>query len=212
MLHKNTEINLYLIRHAESTANTKPHLVCGAQPKIGLSEKGIKQAEELGVKLYNMNLSIDSVYSSTFERAFQTANISLKKIYNTELITKHKEIREFDTGNYQGKERKKIYTPELINYINAKGYTFQPPEGESQRMVERRFINWIEDNILYSNTYLDKKSNILIYSHSVAIKCFLRYILEFNSNLIYKIKLDNCSITKVKFNKLGWWVDYINRV
>ena len=60
--------NIYLIRHAESTANNEG--IFGGITDFNLSNNGFKQAEDLALKFENIN--IDGIYSSPLKRAVQT--------------------------------------------------------------------------------------------------------------------------------------------
>ena len=105
-----------------------------------------------------------------------------------------------------------VMTPENVSYMRGKGAHFIPPEGESYRMVERRYSNWIEDEILYNDDIISqpKSLRIAVVSHGAASRCLFHYIMGFDENLIWRIVLDNTSISRFRFNKFGWTPVSIN--
>lgn len=213
MIHKQTNLTLYLIRHAESGMNKKPELIAGRSPKTPLSIIGKEQAVKLGKYFKRSGISFDSIFSSPLTRSKQTAEITLKEIGITEnKIIPVEDLVEFTQGDWEGRSRKEVYTPEVLKYMNAKGYLFKPPNGESQVMVEHRVSGWFINEIMQNPKYLDKESTIAIFSHGLAIKCFLHFVMGFNDRLIYRIRLDNTAICKLRFTSEGWFIDSINDV
>ena len=87
-------------------------------------------------------------------------------------------------------------TPELLAYMRAKASHFVPLQGESHRMVQRRYANWLEDEILYNDdlTGSPQSLRIAIVGHGAATRCILHYILGFDEQFIWKTVLENTSI------------------
>jgi broad specificity phosphatase PhoE len=102
-----------------------------------------------------------------------------------------------------------------MGYLNM---GFLPPHGESTNMVERRVSEWLEKDILYFeyrgqniNKALDKEHlDIVCFSHGMTIKCLLHYVMGFDKSFLWKIEIDNTSVTKLSFGKQGWKLNYIN--
>ena len=212
MLHQNTNINFLFIRHGESEANLKPQFLA-QQSGSKLSTKGWQQAEKLGKRLAQEVPTIDYVYSSTMRRAIETAEGICQYIdFQPSHIIKTDELVEFSQGEWGGKLRKQIYTTDTLRYINTKGAFFIPPEGESQRMVERRASQWLEDEILYNPLFYTapKSMTVAVVAHGVTLKCLFHYIMGFNDRLIYKMTLDNYSLSRFSFNHEGWSVGALN--
>lgn len=192
-------LDLYFIRHGESEANLKPDFVGGRSDHVHLTENGKKQAELLGERLARTNTIFDKVYSSIANRAYETAIISCQKIgYSIDDIILSEEIVELNQGNWEGKPRKEVYTPEILKIINSNRWTFKAPNGESQKDVEERMYNWLEKEILDLS---DNDCTIGIYSHGFAIKCLFRKIMNSDPHLTYQIQIDNTSITKFTYNQ-----------
>lgn len=213
MMHKQTQITLYLIRHAESEMNQKPDLIAGRSPHSPLSEKGQAQSMNLGKRLHQEGVTFSNIYSSPLIRTKMTAEIALKEMgLSKDLIIDVPELMEFTQGAWEGRSRKEIYTPEVLQYINTKGSLFTPPNGESQLMVEHRVSGWFIKEILHNPKYMDKKSTVAIFSHGLTIKCFLHFVMHFDDRLIYRIRLDNAGFCKLRFTRDGWFIDSVNNV
>jgi len=191
--------------------NLKPHLVGGKSAQSPLSAKGKQQAISLGKHLHGQGISFDAAYSSDLLRSTMTAEIALKEIgIPIDTIRLIPELGELAQGDWEGRSREETYTPETLQYINTKGASFTSPNGESQMTVERRISGWFIDEILHNPKFLDKENTIAIFSHGLAISCFLHFVMNFNDRLIYRIRLDNTAICKLRFTHEGWFVDNIN--
>lgn len=211
MLHEKTDIELWCIRHAQCEANKNPQLLVGRSVDSPLTLQGKMQSIRLGDRFLKEKIKFQAVYSSPQPRSIETANISLTKInHPLDKIKLIPELMEFTHGDWEGENREETYTDEILLAMNQKGKYFTPPNGESQRMVERRMSNWVEDEILYNPNYLEGEQRIAIFSHGLAIKCLLHYVMGFNDRLIYSMDLPNTGIARLRFNKKGWQVGSTN--
>jgi len=205
-------IRVLFIRHGESIVNQDSSRIAGQSPKSNLSEIGKKQCIYLGKRLKKENVKPFAVFSSPFIRAKKTAEIVLKESNLNLDIEIIEDLKEFSAGDWEGELRSQVYTDKQLRLMNTLGYIFTPPNGESQRMVERRISNWFEDQILYNPKFLqdDKEKLILIFSHGITIKCMLHYILGFSDRFIYRFELANTVICEFKFTQEGWYPISIN--
>ena len=121
-------------------------------------------------------------------------------------------IVEQKTTGWRGLRTDDLLTPELLAYMRAKASHFVPPQGESHRMVQRRYANWLEDEILYNAdlTSVPQSLQIAIIGHGAATRCILHYILGFDEQFIWKTVLENTSICRFRFNREGWFPVCIN--
>ena len=55
---------------------------------------------------------------------------------------------EMSQGQWEGRLRSEIYTPDLLNAIDRSQPDFHAPGGESQRQVEYRIIEFINSRVL----------------------------------------------------------------
>jgi len=144
MLHKNTNLTLYIVRHGESEINLERNLVVGQSHESPLTPKGEKQAAKLGLTLKRKRIKFDFVYSSSSMRAYQTAQITTEKIgFDPDEIKKDDRIVEYSVGDWAGGKRDEIYTSEVTKSMNLMGPYFTPPKGESLVMVQRRVMQWL---------------------------------------------------------------------
>jgi len=210
MLHEKTDIRLHLIRHAESVKNTQPHLIGGQAPDTPLTELGRKQAKALGVRFARDGQFFTRMYSSPYVRTMQTTRELLNTCVGKNAVRTASELVEFSQGEWEDLEREDVYTDDVMYRMASKGADFAPPGGESQRAVIRRASGWLEDEIL-NNPRLNKgPADIALVSHGLTIKCLMQYILGFDRNLIWKWTVDNTSISRFRFDKHGWWPEYVN--
>ena len=213
MIHENTHLVFHFIRHGESEYNRKPWLIGGRSPEASLSARGLQQTKQLGERLLQEKLEIDYLFSSPLPRAIETSQSLCSLLgYPFAQVEHIEELTELSQGAWEGCDRKEIYSTEKLHYINTKGFLFVPPEGESQRMVQRRVSSWLEDRILYDATLTetDKPINIVIVSHAITLKCLFHYILGFNDRMIYRLQLDNCSLSRFIYKREGWFMHSLN--
>lgn len=57
-------------------------------------------------------------------------------------------IQELGQGQWEGRNRNEIYTPALVPVVNSAQPDFRPPGGESQRQVEFRMIEFLNNVVL----------------------------------------------------------------
>ncbi len=203
------EFTLNLVRHGESEVNVKPDEM-GQDPDVKLTDKGRKQAALLRDKLKANDQKFDFVFSSPYKRAYDTAKI----VIETDPIIVSTRLREYDAGGWTGVSRSKTLTDDVKLKMNYLDHFFQPPDGESLSMVERRVAQWLEDCILYNKSMIDASKekaknkeyplNIAVFSHGMTIKCLMHYIMGFDKNLTWKIAIWNTSVTSFHFSKIGW--------
>lgn len=201
-------LDIYLIRHAESEMNNNGHLIGGRSNSTPLSNRGVYQAKLLGKRLKQSGVVFNDVYSSSAERTQETArNVGLYLGFSLDDVVVTPQLLELDQGDWEGKPREQVYTPEKLSFINANNWEFTPPNGESQKDVEDRMLEWLKEYAL--SKYPEEKTTG-IFAHGMAIKCLLRGIMDFSPNLTYKINLDNTSITRLKYSERGWHLITIN--
>ena len=201
-------LDLYLIRHAESEMNVRDDLVGGNSLGTPLSVRGRRQAELLGKRLKAAGIVFDAVHSSTAARTFDTALIAGREAgFCEDVIVRTEQLLEIDQGDWTGRPRTEIYTPETIALIERQNRDFTPPNGESQRMVEERMHRWITDHFV--SRYEDPLT-VGVFTHGLAIKCFLRGVMDSTPLMTYKIVIDNTAITRVKYSARGWHLVAVN--
>ncbi|MDY2927736.1 histidine phosphatase family protein [Anaerococcus sp.] len=143
---------LYLVRHGQTLFNLrgKTQGWCDSP----LTDLGIEQAKITRRFFEENNIRIDEVYSSTSERAIDTANII------TDLpINPRKRLKEWNFGKMEGEPEDLQKVPRLPGQMTH-GDFFVPFGGESDKQAYERFAKEIDDII--SATLA---SNILVVAH-----------------------------------------------
>ncbi|MBI4441692.1 histidine phosphatase family protein [Candidatus Woesearchaeota archaeon] len=208
MLHKNCSWVFYFIRHAESELNLCD-VVGGKCITTPLTPRGRLQAAALEERL--QGIVFDRVYTSTAVRTYDTCRLALPS-YPADRIIQVSALDEIDLGDWEAKPRQQVYDTETLVYLGRKGETFTPPNGESQRMVERRVSTWLDDEFLHHKDFIENNPHAAIacFSHAITIKVILHSIMHFGQEHVYKMSLDNASVSEVVFSERGWSVRCIN--
>ena len=212
MIHQNFECEFYFIRHGQSESNALPDRT-SLNADSSLTRKGFGQARLLGERLRQDGITFDKAYSSSLVRTVQTTQTMLEAMGepNNDFV-RVDDIVEQKSDGWRGLRTEDLLTPELLAYMRTKASHFVPPQGESYRMVQRRYANWLEDEILYNAdlTRSPVSLRIAIVGHGAATRCILHYILGFDEQFIWKMVLDNTSISRFRFNREGWFPVSIN--
>lgn len=200
-------LDLYLIRHGQSVCNTQSEYVWGRSNDTPLTCLGEEQGRLLGRFLSRRSIRFDRVYASRAVRAYKTAESTCREIeFPLENIVLCDELLELDQGEWTGKLRVNVYTPETLNVINQSNGHFRPQGGESQRDVEQRVYKWVDKTFISSS----QNSVVGVFGHGVTLKCLLRRILDATSLMTHKICIGNTGVTKLQYTAQGWHVCYMN--
>jgi len=208
------DINIYLVRHGESTANIIPDMI-GQASDTELTENGKEQAKKLGERLGKIIKIPDFAATSSYKRALDTASIVAKEArwdgvgYITDALV------EYNPGDWRGKHRSEVYKDiKNLKDMMYLGMGFPFPNGESYHQVERRAAPYIEENIIYNKDILalagKREVNAVLFSHGQTIKCILHQIMGFDGSFLWKIRIGNTSITHLVYNEKGWFLNSIN--
>jgi probable phosphoglycerate mutase len=204
------EACFFLIRHGESKRNATPDLM-GQSPDEELTYWGKEQAKKLGhFLLRGCPETFDRVYASPYKRAWETAQIACANFQDEFFdITPVDALREYSAGDMLDKSRKEVLSEETLEKMNNLGMNFKFPNGESLYDVEGRVSTWMNGILKFETKSVQ---NILVFSHGMAIKCLLHYIMQFDQKMTWRVKIDNTSITKVRFKDGVWYIESINSI
>lgn len=211
------ELDLYLIRHGESGMNVQRAPGTAWEPDPPLTERGIRQMQALGRRLAAAGVRFDRVYSSSLRRAVASAEALLDILGKPgpalervpaldELRVALRDGRPFDQG-LSDEERKEFAAA-------GQWWVYGPEAGdrvESERLLQRRVMGWIEDRLLngLGSASPDARTVALIM-HGGSIRTALQSILGFDGTYIRRFQIDNASISRLKFNRSGWFPISIN--
>jgi len=186
--------NILLIRHGQSEWN-KLNLFTGFK-NIELSEQGIDEANKAGQNFKNLNIKFDIVFTSELKRAQETAKIILKNLdqwdhlYREGKIITDIKLNERDYGDLTGLNKKETADKFGEDQVHKwrRGYSDQPPNGESLEDVVRRVKIYFEESINPAIQSAENK-NILIAAHGNSLRALLIVMNIYDSSNINSVEL-----------------------
>jgi len=206
--HTNNETKIFLIRHAESMANTQRLL--GRLSDSPLSINGTIQAKLLGDYFNSLNLTFDHVFTSTALRSKQTAQFMCRdnNVFDENKIQTFKEIEEIHRGDFEGKPTSDMATDNIKKLRDHDPYNWKPTgeNAESILDVETRILNFMKTTI---EPLLSENSNIAIVSHSVVIRTLIRHIISVDISK-FNLHLHNSSVTMLTWKNGSFSLFSIN--
>jgi 2,3-bisphosphoglycerate-dependent phosphoglycerate mutase len=213
LIHTDFKCEFYFIRHGESVSNATPGFAAGRDYDAPLTDKGFSQARLLGTRLKKEGTGFDRVYSSSLARADQTTRTMLDAMGEVDReYPRVDALIEQQVPGWRGVPQAEIDTPENLAYIRGKGAHFVGPQGESMRVVQRRVSNWLEDEIIYNESLTGSPLalTIGIVGHGNASRALFQYIMGFDERFLWRVALDNTSISRFVFDRGGWAVVALN--
>ena len=182
---------LWLIRHAESTANVKK-LVTG-DASSPLTSYGEKQAHLLGcfLKKY-LPFSPSKIITSCMDRATQTA-----KILNlSDSIESFSELNELDAGTASNEARIE-FDRKNPDFWNSFDPYRQFPNGESHMDLYYR-VNKCVDHLL---SEADAEEKLVMVVHAGTISSIFHKAYNIPMKYFSRFVTKNASISAIKYNK-----------
>lgn len=209
-------LTLYLIRHGQSQANTKMHLVGGRDVASPLTAKGAAQAQAVGRRLAKDGLRFDRIYASHAVRARRTAELACNELgVPASTVQVEQRVVEFSQGRHELQPRSEVYAPDgpVMRGITAERMFYRPPgispdgdRGESQHDVELRFRAFVDE----LQATQEGPLTVAVFSHGIAIKSFVRGLIGADVDFTVHAETGNCSLTVLEYKpalvNLGGWV------
>ena len=179
-------VTLVLIRHGQSLWNAENKFT--GWTDIGLSEKGMKEAENAGKILEDV--AFDVVHTSALIRAQKTAEIIIENNKKSEGIPVHKDKRlnERHYGSLQGlnkKETAEKYGAEQV-HIWRRSFDVPPPDGESLKMNAERTLPYFKENIIGD---LKNGKNVLVAAHGNSLRSIVMFIENISKENVVKLEI-----------------------
>jgi probable phosphoglycerate mutase len=197
-------VELYLIRHAECDINLAYNQTIGGRSHHSpLTDRGKLQAAFLRRRFCIENIVFDSVHSSPAIRAHHTAIIGTGT--DKDIIISPS-LQELSQGEWEGKDRAACYTADILQVICSDPLHFRAPGGESQYDVETRMHGYVNEQF----DGLPTEHTAALYTHGMAIKCFLRGVLSSSPHMTRMIDINNTAITHVTYHSKQWHIVTIN--
>ena len=186
--------NILLIRHGQSEWN-KLNLFTGFK-NIELSEQGIEEANKAGQNFKNLDIKFNIVFTSELKRAQETAKIILQNLdqwdflNNEGKIISNNNLNERDYGDLTGlnkKETAEKFGEEQVHKWR-RGYSDQPPNGESLEDVVRRVTKYFEE-VIKPAIQSNENDNILIAAHGNSLRALLIVMNIYEPHNINSVEL-----------------------
>ena len=186
--------NILLIRHGQSEWN-KLNLFTGFK-NIELSEQGFEEANKAGQNFKNLNIKFNIVFTSELKRAQETAKIILQNLDQWDFLNNEGKIisninlNERDYGDLTGlnkKETAEKFGEEQVRKWR-RGYSDQPPNGESLEDVVRRVTKYF-DEVIKPAIQSNENDNILIAAHGNSLRALLIVMNIYEPNNINSVEL-----------------------
>ena len=186
--------NILLIRHGQSEWN-KLNLFTGFK-NIELSEQGIEEANKAGQNFKNLDIKFNIVFTSELKRAQETAKIILQNLDQWDFLNNEGKIisninlNERDYGDLTGlnkKETAEKFGEEQVHKWR-RGYSDQPPNGESLEDVVRRVTKYFEE-VIKPAIQSDENDNTLIAAHGNSLRALLIVMNIYEPNNINSVEL-----------------------
>lgn len=177
--------HIYYARHGETIWNTQDK-ICG-QTDSPLTEKGHRQAEELGRKIIEEGLRIDEILYSPLSRARETAG-HISEITGIPMRMEPR-IIERNFGDFEGKNK---YSEEFararIQFADHYG------DGESALQVCQRIFN-VLDEIKEEGG----EKVYLLVAHNGIARAVNAYFHSVDNEAYGAFRMENCEIHKFEF-------------
>lgn len=174
-----------LIRHGESKWNALSQFTGWAN--IGLTEKGIKQAEEAG-KLFK-SINLDIAFTSVLTRAKKTLDIFLKHAEQETInINSDWALNERDYGDLTGKNKNQLKDEvgEEQFLIWRRSYDTPPPGGESLKDTENRSWPYFEKQIV---PFLHDNKKVIISAHGNSLRAIVKNLEKISESQISELEI-----------------------
>ena len=181
---------VYLLRHAQSVANTKG-ILAGQDDSVELSKDGFKQSKEL--VNYLATLKINQVYCSPLTRCVQTITPFMKANPKVEFQIKS-DLIEMNYGDWSGKKLRTLSRDKRWKSVQNKPSSFTFPQGESFKQMRRRVDGLIKDLSL-------EKGPVLLVTHGDIIKMILAASLALPIDKFQSFVAEPASISAISIGK-----------
>lgn len=188
-------MRLVILRHGESVCN-KSNVLAGWK-NVCLTNEGRYQSKNVCKILKNINF--EYIFTSDLERAIETSCIIQKELNQNSIIKYSYALKEKDYGVLSGesiKDLEKVYGSDQVKKWR-KSYWITPPNGESLNDVKCRFGSYFDNHI---KPLLYRNHNILIVSHSSALKALLVHLRIKNEKTVETFDIPNCKPIEIDIN------------
>jgi broad specificity phosphatase PhoE len=189
-------MELYASRHGETLSNIEKRLA-GREGDSPLTEKGIKQAKQLGKSL--KDIAFDAVYSSPLNRAVDTVKIAFGNKYKICIDDRLAEIG-FGFMNGMTYDDASINFPESGMLFFTDPVSYRPPSnGECLNDMIKRISSFIDD--IAKKNY----NKVFILTHGYALRVLYACTIDKSISTIAKSpSYSNCDVVHYTYDNGKW--------
>lgn len=193
---------LVIVRHGQSIWN-KENIFTG-WIDVPLSDLGINQAKEAGIKLKEKGFTFDIAFSSVLKRSIDTLDLILEEMGLSIPIHRSWRLNERHYGYLQGKnkdEMREKFGKELVEEWR-RSYSIRPPQKDDQSLLyfkeigdaplcesledtEKRLLPYWKEEI----EPLIKEKRIIISAHGNSIRTLIKIIENLSGSEIEKMEV-----------------------
>jgi probable phosphomutase (TIGR03848 family) len=189
-------MRLVLIRHAHSQSNASG-VLSGRLPNIHLSEKGIKQSQQLSERLGNF--AVAQLRVSPMERCFETISpwlndVVLKNSPDFEPII-DPSLNEVDYGHWSGKKLITLARKKEWRTVQESPSRMYFPGGEGIAQMQSRAMSVVHELA----TLPDSKTAVIV-SHGDVIKSIVASALGTHLDEFQRIIIDPASVSVLDYS------------
>ncbi|PSR56982.1 phosphoglycerate mutase [Adhaeribacter arboris] len=178
---------ILLIRHATTNAVGK-HL-SGRAPGVFLNEEGLNQAQKLAQRL--SNLPITAIYSSSLERAIQTAEPLADLLQLTPII--NEDFIELNFGEWTNAAFSELQQQKQFQLFNSFRSVARIPGGELMLEAQARVINGLQ-----KLCWQHPQQTIAVVSHSDLIKAAVAYYAGIHLDMFQRLEISPASVSIIQ--------------
>ena len=189
-------MRLVLIRHAHSQSNASG-VLSGRLPNIHLSEKGIKQSQQLSERLGNF--AVAQLRVSPMERCFETISpwlndVVLKNSPDFEPII-DPSLNEVDYGDWSGKKLITLARKKEWRTVQESPSRMYFPGGEGIAGMQSRAMS-----VVHELAKLPDSKTAVIVSHGDVIKSIVASALGTHLDEFQRIFIDPASVSVLDYS------------
>jgi 2,3-bisphosphoglycerate-dependent phosphoglycerate mutase len=162
---------LVLVRHGESEWNKK-NLFTGWRD-VGLTEKGIAEAQAAGRRLKAQGIRFDVAFTSALVRAQHSLDLVLAEMGQTDIpVVKDQALNERDYGDLSGLNKddaRAKWGAEQV-HVWRRSYDVAPPGGESLKDTAARVLPYYIQEIL---PRVLRGDNVIVAAHGNSLRALV---------------------------------------
>ena len=214
---------LIAIRHGQSTWNAENRFTGWVD--VGLSERGVQEAEKSGKLLKKLNINFDVCFTSYLKRAINTLEIVLKILGKDNKYTKAWELNERHYGTLTGlnkaETKKKLGEEQFKKYRRSwdipppsldkdSEYSSQKdplyknlkniPNTESLKNTYERVVPYYEEHI---KKHLKQNKNVFLSAHGNTIRALGKKIFNISDKNINLLEIPTGNPLVINFDNSG---------